>query len=80
MKIGYGLDESVQMGPLRSKQARDKVLSYIELGLKEGAKLILDDRNIRVDGPFSASITLSLNRSLALLRKPTMQAQPSRRT
>jgi len=49
-KTGYGLDETVQMGPLRSKQAKEKVLSYIETGLKEGAKLILDGRNIRVEG------------------------------
>jgi malonate-semialdehyde dehydrogenase (acetylating)/methylmalonate-semialdehyde dehydrogenase len=50
IKVGNGLDESVQMGPLRSKQAKEKVLSYIETGLKEGAKLILDGRNIRVEG------------------------------
>jgi malonate-semialdehyde dehydrogenase (acetylating)/methylmalonate-semialdehyde dehydrogenase len=49
-KTGNGLDESVQMGPLRSKAAMDKVLSYIDTGLKEGAKLILDGRNIKVPG------------------------------
>jgi len=49
-KTGYGLDESVQMGPLRSKAAKDKVLSYIDTGLKEGASLILDGRNITVPG------------------------------
>lgn len=49
-KTGYGLDETVQMGPLRSKAAKDKVLSYIETGLKEGAKLILDGRDIKVPG------------------------------
>jgi len=48
IKVGNGLDESVQMGPLRSKQAMEKVLSYIETGLKEGARLILDGRNIRL--------------------------------
>jgi len=50
IKVGNGLDESVQMGPLRSKQAKEKVLSYIETGMKEGAKLILDGRNIKVEG------------------------------
>ena len=49
-KTGNGLDESVQMGPLRSKAAKDKVLSYIDIGLKEGAPLILDGRNIKVPG------------------------------
>ncbi len=47
-KTGYGLDETTQMGPLRSKAAKDKVLSYIEIGLKEGARLILDGRDINV--------------------------------
>ena len=49
-KTGDGLDETVQMGPLRSKAAMDKVLSYIDTGLKEGAKLVLDGRNIKVPG------------------------------
>ena len=49
-KTGNGLDETVQMGPLRSKAAMDKVLTYIETGLKEGAKLILDGRGIKVPG------------------------------
>jgi len=50
IKTGYGIDESIQMGPLRSKAAMDKVLSYIDTGLKEGAKLILDGRGIKVPG------------------------------
>jgi len=50
IKVGNGQDESVQMGPLRSKQAKEKVLSYIETGIKEGAKLILDGRNSKVEG------------------------------
>jgi len=41
IKIGYGLDEAVQMGPLQSKKAKEKVLGYIEKGIKEGAKIIL---------------------------------------
>jgi malonate-semialdehyde dehydrogenase (acetylating)/methylmalonate-semialdehyde dehydrogenase len=40
----------MQMGPLRSKAAMDKVLSYIDTGLKEGSKLILDGRGIKVPG------------------------------
>lgn len=50
VKTGYGLDETVQMGPLRSAQAKEKVLSYIETGVKEDAELILDGRNIKVPG------------------------------
>lgn len=50
MKVGYGLDETVQMGPVISKSARERILGYIEKGLKEGAKLILDGRNVKVEG------------------------------
>jgi len=50
IKIGYGLDESIQMGPVRDKEKRDKIMGYIEIGLKEGAKLRLDGRKPKVDG------------------------------
>jgi len=53
MTIGYGLDESVQMGPLRDKEKKETVLRYIESGIEEGAKLILDGRrNIKITGDY----------------------------
>jgi len=48
LKVGYGLDEGVQMGPLAFKDQYDKVLYYIEKGVEEGAKLLLDGRKLRV--------------------------------
>jgi alpha-ketoglutaric semialdehyde dehydrogenase len=39
--IGDGLDENVEMGPLINQAARDKVLSYMEVGQKEGARVLL---------------------------------------
>ena len=42
--IGYGLDESVQMGPLRDKDKKERILGYIESGIQQGAKLRLDGR------------------------------------
>lgn len=48
LKIGNGLDESVQMGPVISHKHREKVISYIEKGIEEGADLILDGRNLEV--------------------------------
>src|SRR6476620_1538676 len=39
IKIGDGLDESVDMGPLISQPAREKVLRYIDIGRQEGARL-----------------------------------------
>ncbi len=50
MKMGYGLDESVELGPLTTKQGKEKVERFIEDGLKAGAKLILDGRKERVKG------------------------------
>ncbi|MGH7818002.1 MAG: aldehyde dehydrogenase family protein, partial [Candidatus Binatia bacterium] len=40
IKIGDGLDESVEMGPLINNAAREKVLRYIDIGKQEGARLL----------------------------------------
>lgn len=50
IKVGDGMDETVQMGPVISKKSLERVLSYIDKGEKEGAKLLLDGRNIQVEG------------------------------
>ncbi|MFQ6124997.1 MAG: CoA-acylating methylmalonate-semialdehyde dehydrogenase [Candidatus Heimdallarchaeota archaeon] len=50
IRVGYGLEEGVQMGPVVSKRHMERVLGYIEKGLQEGAKLLLDGRNIKVEG------------------------------
>ena len=49
LKVGYGLDESTQMGPVISKRHMERVLGYIDQGVREGAKLLLDGRKVRVD-------------------------------
>jgi malonate-semialdehyde dehydrogenase (acetylating)/methylmalonate-semialdehyde dehydrogenase len=49
LRLGYGLDESVEMGPLVSQRAKDHALGHIEEGIGEGAKLILDGRAAKVD-------------------------------
>ena len=48
LRLGYGLDESVEMGPLVSQRAKERVLGYIQKGIDEGAELILDGRNAMV--------------------------------
>jgi len=51
--IGYGLDESVQMGPVKDKGKKDRIIEYIETGIKEGATLRLDGRkNIKITGDY----------------------------
>jgi len=40
IKIGDGLDESVEMGPLINGAAREKVHGYVQIGKEEGARLL----------------------------------------
>lgn len=49
MKLGYGLDESVTMGPYTTPSGRDKVTTWIDKGLAEGAKIVLDGRTMLPD-------------------------------
>lgn len=48
VKVGDAMDPDVYMGPVISKEAKEKIERYIEIGVKEGAKLILDGRNPNV--------------------------------
>lgn len=50
IRVGYGLDESVQMGPLRDKDKKQRVAGFIERGVKEGAKPTLDGRKTKLVG------------------------------
>ena len=50
LRLGDGLEESTGMGPLISAAHRDRVLKYIDQGIKEGAQLLLDGRGASVDG------------------------------
>ena len=51
--IGYGLDESVQMGPVRDKEKKERIVAYIESGIQEGAKIRLDGRkNMKIVGDY----------------------------
>ena len=50
LKIGPGLDKKSQMGPLVTKEHLEKVKGYVDIGIKEGAKLIVDGRNLKLQG------------------------------
>jgi malonate-semialdehyde dehydrogenase (acetylating)/methylmalonate-semialdehyde dehydrogenase len=52
IRVGYGLDETVQMGPVRDKDKKANILKFIESGIKEGAKLILDGRKLKIVGDY----------------------------
>jgi malonate-semialdehyde dehydrogenase (acetylating) / methylmalonate-semialdehyde dehydrogenase len=50
IKVGCGFDESSQMGAITMRSSMERILELIDSGVKEGAKLLLDGRNVRVDG------------------------------
>ena len=50
IKIGPWTDNHSEMGPLISLEHKNKVLNYIDIGEKEGAKLVLDGRSTKLQG------------------------------
>ena len=48
LKVGYGLDPGVQMGPVINRESRARVESLVEVGVQEGAKVLLDGRNSQI--------------------------------
>ena len=50
LRVGPGLDKNSEMGPLVTKEHLEKVKGYVDLGVKEGAKLVVDGRNIKLQG------------------------------
>ena len=50
LKVGPGLDKNSEMGPLITKEHLEKVKGYVDLGVKEGAKLVVDGRDIKLQG------------------------------
>jgi malonate-semialdehyde dehydrogenase (acetylating)/methylmalonate-semialdehyde dehydrogenase len=50
LKVGPGTDREAEMGPLVTRQHYEKVRSYIDAGVAEGAKLLVDGRSFRMQG------------------------------
>jgi malonate-semialdehyde dehydrogenase (acetylating)/methylmalonate-semialdehyde dehydrogenase len=48
LKVGDGLDPATDMGPVISGRHRERVMSYVNLGVSEGATLALDGRDRKV--------------------------------
>jgi malonate-semialdehyde dehydrogenase (acetylating)/methylmalonate-semialdehyde dehydrogenase len=47
LKIGEGMDRSNEMGPLITREHLERVTSYIDAGVEEGATLVVDGRGFR---------------------------------
>ena len=50
LKIGPYNDPEAEMGPLVTKAAHERVKTYVDLGVKEGAKLLVDGRGLKLQG------------------------------
>jgi malonate-semialdehyde dehydrogenase (acetylating)/methylmalonate-semialdehyde dehydrogenase len=50
LKVGISTDPEAQYGPVVSAQHRDKIKSYIKLGVEEGAELVRDGREFSLQG------------------------------
>jgi len=48
LKVGNGLEDGIQMGPVITPQSRERVEALIGMGEKQGAKVLLDGRQARV--------------------------------
>ena len=50
LKVGTSLDPSADYGPVVTKEAQQRILNYVDIGVKEGAKLVVDGRNFKLPG------------------------------
>ncbi|RMH85058.1 CoA-acylating methylmalonate-semialdehyde dehydrogenase [Pseudomonas sp. AOB-7] len=48
LRIGPGTDPQAEMGPLITREHRDRVRSYVDIGVEEGASLVVDGREFRM--------------------------------
>ncbi len=49
MRVGDGLDPATDMGPVISAESRDRAFEYIDGAVGDGARLLLDGREVEVD-------------------------------
>ena len=50
LKIRNGMEPDAEMGPIVTREARDRIENYIALGVQEGATLVVDGRGCKVPG------------------------------
>jgi malonate-semialdehyde dehydrogenase (acetylating)/methylmalonate-semialdehyde dehydrogenase len=54
LKVGSGMDASTDVGPLISRESKQRVETLIAQGVEDGAKLLLDGRGVKVSDPACA--------------------------
>src|SRR5271154_5032607 len=70
LKIGHGLDRSVNLGPLVSKEQHDRVTGFIESGRSDGAEVIVGSKVPSDRGGFiSPTVLANTNREMRVVRE-----------
>jgi phenylacetaldehyde dehydrogenase len=70
IKVGHGLDPSVELGPLVSKEQHTRVTGYIESGRKQGATVATGGHIIGNQGYFvEPTVLLKTDRSMHVVRE-----------
>jgi phenylacetaldehyde dehydrogenase len=70
LKIGHGLDRSVNLGPLVSKEQHEKVKGYIESGRSSGAEVVTGGKTVDRHGYFVEPTVLArTNRDMKVVRE-----------
>jgi malonate-semialdehyde dehydrogenase (acetylating)/methylmalonate-semialdehyde dehydrogenase len=49
-RVGYGLEESSEMGPVITAESRQRIEGLVARGISDGAKVLVDGRNARIPG------------------------------
>jgi malonate-semialdehyde dehydrogenase (acetylating)/methylmalonate-semialdehyde dehydrogenase len=50
LRIGEGLEPAAEMGPIVTREARERIERYVAIGVEEGAELLVDGRGFMVPG------------------------------
>ena len=50
VKVGPGLEPDSEMGPLITREHRDRVASYVDAAREQGATVVADGRNLEIEG------------------------------
>ncbi|MBV1779443.1 CoA-acylating methylmalonate-semialdehyde dehydrogenase [Paeniglutamicibacter sp. ABSL32-1] len=50
LKVGDGMDKESDFGPVVAQSARERIENYIQVGVDEGASLLVDGRGLKVEG------------------------------
>lgn len=70
LKVGHGLDPSVELGPLVSKEQQERVRGFLEAGREEGAEVVTGGRVIGNQGFFVEPTVLArTDRSMKVVRE-----------